>query len=156
MYADHVTDQHLRKACRKLRGEVADLIRMWKQYQRRIHLANQRFNRTRVPIRRVIGELIVLHRVHFREFFRRRLGRQWTDSLPCDRRLDWNAQCGAELLCCRECLPRHAMPLATLLFENDQDAHMTRTSNFNFSTSFAAAVFASPSKIWVCLLFCGT
>jgi len=29
---------------------------------------------------------------------------------------------------------------------------ITRTSNFNFSTSFAADVFASPSKICACLV----
>ena len=50
---------------------------------------------------------------------------------------------------------KRAFEQAGLLFENNEDAHITRTSNLSFSTSFAAAVFASPSKIWVCLLFCG-
>ena len=49
----------------------------------------------------------------------------------------------------------HPVPRAAPLLEDGQDAHNTRASNFNFSTSFAAASLGGPSKICECLVFSG-
>ena len=55
----------------------------------------------------------------------------------------------SEFLCRGQNLSGHA------LFDNGQDAHITRASKRSLSTSLAAAALASPSKIWPCLLFSG-
>ena len=53
---------------------------------------------------------------------------------------------GGDLLPGGQRLPGHAVAGAAAMFQNDEDsAHMTRTSNLSFSTSFAAASFGEPA-----------
>ena len=94
----------------------------------------------------------MLDRVDLIQLLRRQLARERihaaadhaADTLP------------AQLLSGRERFPRHAVPSAAALFHDNQNAaHITRTSNFSFSTSLAAASFAVPSSICVCLDRCG-
>ena len=84
-------------------------------------------------------------------------GAQRIERRASDSGVNRLSEFGSELLAGGQGLPRHPVPDAAPLFENYQHAaHITRTSNLSFSTSWAATVLASPSKICVCLLFCGT
>src|ERR1019366_8073080 len=62
----------------------------------------------------------------------------------------------SQLLCCRNSFPTDAADAASSIYDDYPNAaHMTRTSNFSFSTSAAAASFAVPDKICVDFCFCG-
>src|SRR6185295_12125859 len=109
----------------------------------------------RVTVGSVILQEIVFDGMNLGELLGRGFRGCATDALTDHSGLDGQSQGLAELLSGGDGLRRHAVQFAALCFENDQDAHRTRASNFNFSTSLAAEVFGSPSKIWVCLFLCG-
>src|SRR5262249_17841983 len=135
---DYVADQHLSESCRELRSEIADLIRVREKHQPRNRLADQCLYRRRIGIGGVVLQQHLLDGIYLCQFLGAGFGRE--RSRTDDRSLDGEPERTAELLRRGERFPRHAMPFTALLFENRQNAHMTRTSNFSFSTSFAAEV----------------
>src|SRR5580704_16367252 len=89
------------------------------------------------------------------ELLIRKFRRKAFDALSQHGGRDGLLQFARELLAGGQRLPRHAAPgrraLDRALFHDHQNAHMTRASNFSFSTSFAAASLGGPSNNWVCL-----
>ena len=150
--ADGVADEHLPEASGEFGREVANLIGMRKKHQCGIDLANQLLKRRGVSVGRVSCEEIMLDGVDALQF----LGGKFIGE-PADRDGGGRTtQLRGQLLSGREGFPRHAIPSAAALLRDHQNtAHMTRTSNLSFSTSFAAASLALPSRIWVCLVRCG-
>src|SRR4051794_33516166 len=64
--------------------------------------------------------------------------------------------CRRDLLPGGKCFPRHAVVSTAAMFQYHKDsAHITRTSNFSFSTSFAAASLGEPSISCVSFFFSG-
>src|SRR6185295_3137005 len=82
-----------------------------------------------------------------------------SDALSQHGRRDRLLEFAGELLAGSQGFPRHAAPgrrsVDRALLHHHQDAHMTRASNFSFSTSLAAASLGGPSNNWVCLLRAG-
>src|SRR5579862_7409466 len=87
------------------------------------------------------------------------LSRERGDALSQYGGRDGLLQLARKLLPGGQRLPRHAAPGGRAgnraLFHYHQDAHMTRASNFSFSTSLAAASLGGPSNSCVCLVRAG-
>ena len=140
----------------ELGSKVADLVRVRKEDIVRLRLADQLFERRGESIRGVVLQQRVLDRVNLVEFLRRQLSGKSVNALPQHSRRRGLAELGSKLLPSGQRLERHAIPRPVALLRDYQNAaHMTRTSNLSFSTSLAAASFALPSSICVCLLRCG-
>ena len=97
----------------------------------------------------------MLHRVDLFQLLRGKLGGQRIDGIAQHGRAGRGVQLARELLRGRERLERHAVPGAAPLLHYGKDAHMTRASNFSFSTNFAAASFGLPSNNCVRLVRSG-
>ncbi len=135
---------------RQLGREIAYLIGVRKQHQSRLDLLDKLLERRRIPVRSVFGKQIMA-RPHRRAPASLLQVRRPSCStlLPATAAGKASSGFGRKLLAGRQRLPRDAVPGARLLLHHDQNAaaHRTRASNFSFSTSFAAASFASPSRI---------
>ncbi len=78
------------------------------------------------------------------------------DAFADDGRKHRQVELRADLLCGGQRFERHLVKRAVALLQNGQDtAHRTLASNRSFSTSFAAASFAGPSKICERFVFSG-
>ena len=149
---DHVAHQHTIERRRQFGREVAHLVGVREQHHIRFGLRDELLQRGGIAVRRVVFQQIVVDGVDFLQLLRRQFRRQCADPLPDDGRGYRLVQLACELLGGGQRLERHAIPGAAALFQDSQDAHRTRASNFSFSTSLAAASFGSPSKSCVCLV----
>ncbi len=149
--AYRIAYQHPAQRRRQLRRKIPHLVGVRKNRQVGIRFRHKLAHRRDISVRRVRLKQIVLHRARFRQLFPRQLRGQAGDTLANHRGFHRLSQFFADLLRRRHRLPRHAVPRAAPLLSDHQDAHSTRASNFNFSTSFAAASLGLPSKICACL-----
>src|SRR5579863_8163192 len=79
-----VADQDPLKASRQFGREVASLVGVRKQYQIRTDLSDERLERRRVPVSRIVREQRMLNRVHAGNLLRRGLSGQRTPVRACD------------------------------------------------------------------------
>ena len=153
----HVAHQHAAERRRQLGRKIANLIGVGKNRQERIRFCDE------LPQRRSYSRPACTARAarapprkRLSNCFAGQFARQRRDSLAD---IAASTGCPSSLpICCAAATvsQRHAVPGPVPLFGDHQDAHMTRASNFSFSTSLAAASFGGPSKICACLARSGT
>src|SRR5580698_409875 len=96
----------------------------------------------------------MLDRIHPRQLLSRDFLSQRSDTRSDHGGL-FGSRFAGDVLGGRKSFPSHAMQPAVLMLKDCKNLHRILASNFSFSTSFAAAVLGSPSKICACRDFSG-
>src|SRR5206468_8018061 len=119
-------------------------------------LLDELLNRQHVTVCCVVFQERVLNAIAFVQLLAGKLTAQRLEFVACDGRCQWLPGSFCHLLPGAQCLPGHAVVRSAAMLQQNQDsAHITRTSNFNFSTSFAAASLGEPSSSCVSFFFSG-
>ena len=150
---NRVADQRSLKTGGQFRREIAGLVGVRKQHQIGLVLRIRAFERGGVAVGGVVLQQRVLDRINAVDLLVRRLSCARAP-MPCPISA---ASTFAPPSCCAAARASQDMRCtrAAVVFEDREKLHRMRASNFNFSTSFAAAALGSPSKICACLAFCG-
>ena len=154
--ADEICEEHLAEAGGEARREVAHLVGVRENDIAGLEFLDELFERRYVTVRSVIFEQRVLDAIALVELLACELTAERFEITANDDGRQRLAGGGCDLLSGSERFPRHAVIGAATMFEYDQDsAHITRTSNLSFSTSFAAASLGEPSINCVSFFFSG-
>src|SRR5216683_2655696 len=156
MDSNHVAHQNLAEPGSQRRGKVSHLIGVRQHHIGRIDLLHQLLQSDDVAIGRVVLQQGVLHREYPGQLLAPEFSTKPINTRADHSRRAVHAKLRRQLLARCQSFEAHAVPRPTaLLHQYENTVHITLTSNFSFSTIFAATSAGVPVSISVFFCFSG-